>query len=193
MEDEQEGGPSIVSGTYTVAVGDSTFRIARKSEHEIEVNGSCAVFDFVQLENGSFSLILDGKTYVVESLSASDPKTSDATEDRDAGRTFEVGVGGAPYIVRVDNAHSLLLRSLIRNLPAESGVCVIKAPMPGLIGRIEVEVGEEIPVGKGLLVLEAMKMENEIRSPKQGRVLRIHVDKGKAVEKGEPLITVTEH
>jgi pyruvate carboxylase subunit B len=64
--------------------------------------------------------------------------------------------------------------------------------MPGLISRIEVHVGEEVASGSGLLVLEAMKMENEIRSLTDGRIQTIHVEKGKAVEKGEALITIAE-
>jgi pyruvate carboxylase subunit B len=62
--------------------------------------------------------------------------------------------------------------------------------MPGLISRIEVRIGEEVALGKGLLVLEAMKMENEIRSTNHGRVQAIHVEKGKPVEKGEALVTI---
>ena len=62
--------------------------------------------------------------------------------------------------------------------------------MPGLIARVEVVPGDEVVPGKGLLVLEAMKMENEIRSGVSGKVLKIHVEKGRAVEKGEPLVTI---
>jgi pyruvate carboxylase subunit B len=64
--------------------------------------------------------------------------------------------------------------------------------MPGLILRVEVKHGERIVQGQGLIVLEAMKMENEIRSLTAGTVKEIHVDVGKPVEKGEPLVTVSE-
>jgi pyruvate carboxylase subunit B len=60
--------------------------------------------------------------------------------------------------------------------------------MPGLIVRIHVEVGAEVSAGQGLVVMEAMKMENELRAPAAGRVKAIVVMPGTAVEKGALLI-----
>lgn len=64
----------------------------------------------------------------------------------------------------------------------------IHAPMPALVVRVEVSVGDEVKEGEGLIVLEAMKMENEIKSHQVGKVKEIYVAKGKAVEKGELLM-----
>jgi biotin carboxyl carrier protein len=60
--------------------------------------------------------------------------------------------------------------------------------MPGLVVRLEVEPGQTLPPGAGVLVLEAMKMENEIRSPGGGRVKAVLVRPGQAVEKGQVLV-----
>jgi biotin carboxyl carrier protein len=60
--------------------------------------------------------------------------------------------------------------------------------MPALVVRVEVKAGDEVREGQGLLVLEAMKMENEIRSPQAGKVREVFVSNGKAVEKGELLL-----
>ena len=60
--------------------------------------------------------------------------------------------------------------------------------MPGMILRLEVEEGQAVTRGVGLVVLEAMKMENEIRAPEDGVVVRIHAEPGRAVEKGAPLV-----
>jgi pyruvate carboxylase subunit B len=80
----------------------------------------------------------------------------------------------------------------IRELSAASagpaGPAPLKAPMPGLIVRIHVEVGVEVQAGQGLVVMEAMKMENELRAPAAGRVRAIVVTPGTAVEKGAVLI-----
>jgi len=65
------------------------------------------------------------------------------------------------------------------------------APMPGLVLRVEVTEGQQVAAGAGLVVLEAMKMENEIRAPVAGAVRRILVAKGEAVEKGTTLLEVT--
>ncbi len=73
-----------------------------------------------------------------------------------------------------------------------AGGSVVRAPMPGLVLRVEVEAGERVEVGSGLLVLEAMKMENEIRSPRHGVVRRVWVRAGQAVEKGAELVEIAE-
>jgi len=63
-------------------------------------------------------------------------------------------------------------------------------PMPGLVLRLEVDEGQSVTPGMGLVVLEAMKMENEIRAQSAGTVRRIHVKTGQAVEKGTPLLEI---
>jgi biotin carboxyl carrier protein len=65
---------------------------------------------------------------------------------------------------------------------------LISAPMPGTI--LDIKVGQTVKVGELLLILEAMKMENEIVSPKNGRIARVHTSKGASVSTGEPLVTI---
>jgi pyruvate carboxylase subunit B len=64
--------------------------------------------------------------------------------------------------------------------------------MPGLVLRLEVEVGQRVEPGAGVVVLEAMKMENEIKAPGGGVIAAIHVAAGQAVEKGTPLLEIRE-
>jgi len=145
---------------------------------------------FHRLGGGSFSLILDGKTYNVEE---SQPQTKEIAGFNAVGELSRLGflsLNGNQFVVRVDDERSLLVRSLLAKPQISSEIQIIRAPMPGLISRIEVAIGEEVASGKGLLVLEAMKMENEIRSLRHGRVESIHVERGKPVEKGEPLVTI---
>jgi biotin carboxyl carrier protein len=66
----------------------------------------------------------------------------------------------------------------------------IIAPMPGKVVRLLVKAGDQVEAGQGLLVVEAMKMQNEIRSPKKGKVERLHVKEGQAVNAGEVLAWV---
>ncbi len=74
--------------------------------------------------------------------------------------------------------------------PVPAGEGVVTAPMPGKILRILVKEGESIKTGQGLLVLEAMKMENEIPAPKDGVIKKIHVKEGDTVNTGDPLMEI---
>ena len=80
----------------------------------------------------------------------------------------------------------------IRDITAESGKASgpasLIAPMPGLIVRVSVSVGESVQAGQGLIVMEAMKMENELRAHAAGTVKAVLVEAGKAVEKGATLV-----
>ena len=71
-----------------------------------------------------------------------------------------------------------------------SGKLVIAAPMPGLVKSVLVEGGHEVVSGQRLVVLEAMKMENDIIAPREGRITTVHVQAGTVVEGGKPLITL---
>ena len=74
--------------------------------------------------------------------------------------------------------------------PAPTGETTVAAPMPGLVVRVLVAEGAHVRAGTGLVVLEAMKMENALRAPRTGTVRRVHVAQGQAVEKGAPLVTL---
>lgn len=73
--------------------------------------------------------------------------------------------------------------------PAAGGEPV-KAPMPGTIVSVAVSNGQEVKTGDVLVVLEAMKMENEIKAPKDGKIVSVSVNKGDAVESGAELVSI---
>lgn len=75
--------------------------------------------------------------------------------------------------------------------PALAAGEVVKSPMPGNILKINVTVGQKINEGDALLILEAMKMENEVAAPKAGTVAQIIVSKGAVVETGAPLVVIS--
>jgi acetyl/propionyl-CoA carboxylase alpha subunit len=82
----------------------------------------------------------------------------------------------------------------IRDLSAASagpvGPAPVRAPMPGLVVRVNVKVGDEVQAGQGLIVMEAMKMENELRATAAGTVKSVEVVAGTAVEKGALLVAL---
>jgi pyruvate carboxylase subunit B len=83
---------------------------------------------------------------------------------------------------------ALLVRAAARASGGGRTAGTLKAPMPGLVVRLLAAIGDEVPAGKGLLVVEAMKMENEFKAPGAGTVAKIFVKPGDRVEKGAPLV-----
>ncbi|MCH7475204.1 MAG: hypothetical protein IIA27_11070 [Gemmatimonadetes bacterium] len=104
---------------------------------------------------------------------------------------WTVQVAGRAWPVEVLDERAMQLREMARRSDgAAGGGGLVKAPMPGLVLRWEVEEGQSVGRGTGLVVLEAMKMENEIRAVGVGVVRRILVAAGTAVEKGTPLVEI---
>jgi biotin carboxyl carrier protein len=84
--------------------------------------------------------------------------------------------------------HAQRLRGAAR--PEASGPAEVKAMMPGRIVNVLVKTGDEVQHHQGLIVVEAMKMENELKSPKAGRIIEVRVMPGQTVEKGELLVII---
>ncbi|HEY0069598.1 MAG TPA: acetyl-CoA carboxylase biotin carboxyl carrier protein subunit, partial [Chloroflexia bacterium] len=94
------------------------------------------------------------------------------------------------YEVKVHTEREWRLMKVAPKQVSHSGSMVINAPMPGLVKAVLVESGAEVDAGTRLVVLEAMKMENEITAPRAGRVSQVHVEAGSVVEAGKPLVTL---
>jgi pyruvate carboxylase subunit B len=96
--------------------------------------------------------------------------------------------GGEAVEVEVMDERTAHIRSLVGTGKGHSAGGPLRAPMPGLVTKVLVEPGVMVTAGQGLLVLEAMKMENELKAPAAGVVLAVRVSAGQAVEKGLPLV-----
>lgn len=133
--------------------------------------------DAVRVEKSKFHVLNDSKPYQVEIISTDF-----------IAKKYTVKVNNNTYEVAISNP----LDELIKSMGIERGktkvVNAIKAPMPGLILEISVEVGQTVKENDPLLILEAMKMENSFLSPRDGIIKSIAVVKGNAVDKGQLLI-----
>jgi biotin carboxyl carrier protein len=98
---------------------------------------------------------------------------------------------GEVWDAQVVDERTRRLRDMTGGGRAGAGHVVVKAPMPGRVVRVEVEAGAVVRQGQGLVVLEAMKMENELTAPIAGRVTAIQVETGQAVMKGAALVEVS--
>ncbi len=133
--------------------------------------------DAVRVEKSKFHVLNDSKPYQAEIISTDF-----------IAKKYTVKVNNNTYEVAISNP----LDELIKSMGIERGktkvVNAIKAPMPGLILEISVEVGQSVKENDPLLILEAMKMENSFLSPRDGIIKSIAVVKGNAVDKGQLLI-----
>jgi biotin carboxyl carrier protein len=107
------------------------------------------------------------------------------------GRRWALGAAGERFEAEIQDDRSKQIEALTGRGRKEAVGGVIKAPMPGLVVRVEVTPGQAVEVGEGLVVVEAMKMENELRASHAGVVEQVHVKAGERVEKGAPLVTLS--
>ena len=109
------------------------------------------------------------------------------------GARWALGAVGERIEVEAVDERTRAIQSLTgRKVSGPSGG-VVRAPMPGLVVRVEVVEGQQVGVGAPLVVVEAMKMENELRASRAGRVAKVHVRAGMPVDKGAPLVTLAAH
>ena len=101
-------------------------------------------------------------------------------------------VGGRTFRAEVLDERTRAIRAMARGPEAPSGPRALKAPMTGLVVRVEVLPGDVVARGQGLVIVEAMKMENELTAEMAGTVRAVHVEAGQAVEKDEVLLEFEE-
>ena len=111
------------------------------------------------------------------------------TARRDGPRgSYVLRMDGRRYQVEALDERTRAIRDLSTVASGPVGPQPVRAPMPGLIVRIDVKPGDQVLAAQGVAAIEAMKMENELRAPAAGRVKAVHVAIGQAVEKGALLV-----
>jgi len=105
---------------------------------------------------------------------------------------YYVLIGGDRYAVDVEQERIRRLKAMGGQRHEEHGTANVLAPMPGMVVKVMVEPGDSVTIEQGLVILEAMKMENEIRSPRPGVVKTVSVVPGATVNKDDPLVVVVE-
>lgn len=133
--------------------------------------------DMTEVNHNQFHVLRNHQTYQVEILS-----------ENFFNKNYTVKVNDQEFKVEISNQLDQLIKEMGFEVGATKQVNAIKAPMPGLILSINVEVGQEVQQNETLLILEAMKMENSFTSPRQGIIKSILVEQGQAVDKGQLLI-----
>tara|TARA_R110002051_G_scaffold92450_2_gene162129 strand:+ start:668 stop:1153 length:486 start_codon:yes stop_codon:yes gene_type:complete len=103
-------------------------------------------------------------------------------------KAYTVKVNNKPYHIKITDDLDLLIKEMGFAIGSSKQIDSIKAPMPGLILDIHVAPGQSVKEGEPLLILEAMKMENIITSPRDGVIKSVPINKGTAIDKGQLLI-----
>lgn len=102
--------------------------------------------------------------------------------------SYTIWLGGYRFLAEALDDRTRAIRDITAKAAAPSGPAPVVAPMPGLIVRITVKAGDQVNAGQGVIAMEAMKMENELRTAAAGKVRAVLVEPGMAVEKGAVLI-----
>ena len=163
---------------YIATIADREYTIEILGEDQISVDGVVYDVDFESISGQPvFSLLVDGDSH--EAYIYPD-------EDR-----WEVNLQGIQYRVLVEDEREKRLRSSFGTGPEPSGEFYLKAPMPGLVISIPVVERQDVAQGDVLVILESMKMQNELKSPRPGKISRVRVKVGDSVERKQTLQSVS--
>lgn len=162
---------------YITTVEGKQFLVEILDDKHISVDGKVYQVDFEPVSGQPvYSLIVDGHSH--EGYVALDDDT------------WQVLLRGRLFPITVEDEREKRLRSAAGGGVAETGEFHLKAPMPGLVVSIPVEEGQAIQKGQVLLILESMKMQNELKAPREGVIGRIRVRAGETVEQKQTLLSV---
>ncbi len=143
--------------------------------YRVEMGGEVHQVDAFRHDYGTVSLLVDTASYSVQ-LDAGDSEV-------------KAYIRGSAYPLEILDERRLRMRRAAGKFTVE-GKQTLTAPMPGKVVKVLVKVGDEVKEGQGLVVIEAMKMENEMKSPKDGKIVELAVVEGQAVEGGAKLAAV---
>jgi len=194
MDQPNEKGAQV---PYISTIDDRSYRIdtgANSSQRTIIVEGTPHAIDWRQIAplaadtkgqvgiGGRYSLIIAGRSYEVFAWRVN-------TSNEGNGHTYEVQIAGQRFEVYVEDERAKTLAGAAKS-PHATGEAMVRAPMPGLVLSIPLEVGAAVARGQAVIVLEAMKMENDLPSPIAGTIKEVRASKGQTVNQGDVLVVI---
>ncbi|EON75482.1 biotin/lipoyl attachment protein [Lunatimonas lonarensis] len=161
---------------YKVTLGKQTVSV-ESTGNQYTVEGSPLEWDIRRIKENHFHILYKNRSLNLEVIGWDEPQ-----------KILRVKLNGRMAELEIKDPRDLLLEKLGIRDTRSSLHSDIKAPMPGLILKIPVTIGQSVAKGDTLLVLEAMKMENVIKSPQDGTIKAITVSQGQSVEKNQLLV-----
>ncbi len=162
---------------YLAQVDDITYEIEISPDGAIMLDGAPIEADLLQVDPlGLYSLLMNHHSCEL------------VVEEQQRG--YRVTLGSNAFTVEVADERQLRMESSRADVSAGDGELPITAPIPGLVVKILVEEGQTVALNDPLVILEAMKMENEIRAPREGVVKDISIEVGQSVEGNAPMMVL---
>lgn len=162
---------------FIVSVNDKKLKIGFTKNDKLEINKSKYEYSLLHINSNTYLLKVGNESFLISLKTGENSKYSVTIN----GQVFETLV----LTVLEDKASSLINAKAFKHSKV-----IVKAPMPGMIIKIKKKAGKKINPGESVLILEAMKMENDIRSPIAGTIENMKVNEGKTVEKGAELFII---
>jgi len=163
---------------YIATIGERQIEIELISEGQLSVDGELVQVDFQSVANQPiYSMLLDGKSYEASIFPG------------DNG--YQVLFLGQLFNVVVEDERQRRLRQSSGGSAVESGEYQLRAPMPGMIVAVPVEEGQQVEAGDNLIILESMKMQNELKAPRAGVVARIRIKPGDNVDQNQVMLILS--
>ncbi len=179
---------SIADQSYTIDTGENS------PQREIKINDKKFDIDWRQIATlvtspqlqsnvgGRYSLLIGGKSYEILAHRVNRPDVT--------GYRYEVVIAGQRFEISVEDERENVLKGSLHGAH-ESGEAMVRAPMPGLVLGLPMEPGSSVERGQTVVILEAMKMENDLASPISGMVKEIKVRTGQTVNQGDVLVVIS--
>lgn len=166
---------------YYVTVEDRTFEVDLTPDGLV-IDGEAVAADLAHVEGTSVrSLLVNGTSLRV------------VAKRTEGGTSWDLHLRGRRFAAEAVDERTRTIREMTGLGAAPTGPRSVRAPMPGLVVKVEVEEGSSVERGQGIVIIEAMKMENELRAESAGVVSRIHVSAGEPVEKDQILVELAAH
>jgi len=163
---------------YISEVDGLEFPVEILDEHHVRFGGDVLEVDLAAVSGEPlYSLIVNGESF-----------EGYVYPDEDG---WQVLLLGQFYQVRVEDEREKRLRTAIQGVIRPGVEYVLKAPMPGLVVSVPVTEGQMVEIGQILVILESMKMQNELRAPYAGKVARLRIKAGESVERKQILLNLT--
>jgi biotin carboxyl carrier protein len=163
---------------YITTIDETQYEVEILNSRQVSVNGKIYDVDFQSISGQPiFSLLVDGGSYQAHVYPGEE-------------ETLQVLMRGTLYTALIEDEREKRLRAAAGGGVSGSGEFILKAPMPGLIVKVPVNEGDQVKKGQVLVILESMKMQNELKSPRDGKVTRVQVKAGDSVEQRQSMVSV---